>query len=168
MSINAKIAKSDGSVHWLESIPNPDKTDYGYSDFYDSIDATLQGNSTYQQILNWGIEFPYADKKNYVLTRNNNLKDNDNVQFISNDHIAYLRNLKKEKGQDIWLIGGGQVNSQLLKGNLIDELMIFIMPIIIDEGIDLFEGTAKDCHLQLLKTKKYSSGALELHYKVKK
>ena len=61
-------------MDWLESIPNPDKSDYGYSEFYNSIDTTIQGFNTYDQIIKWGIEFPYADKKNYVLTRKTGLQ----------------------------------------------------------------------------------------------
>ena len=57
ISLNGKIADADGNVHWLESIPNPDKSDHGYADFYNSIDTTIQGNNTYNQIINWGIEF---------------------------------------------------------------------------------------------------------------
>jgi len=68
-SLNGKIASSDGNVDWLESIPNPEKTDYGYKAFYDSIDTTIQGYNTYNQILNWDIDFPYKGKKNYVLTK---------------------------------------------------------------------------------------------------
>ncbi|PLX03162.1 MAG: dihydrofolate reductase, partial [Marinilabiliales bacterium] len=59
MSLNGKIAKKDGSVGWLDNIPNPEKSDFGYKEFYDSVDTTIQGNSTYKQIISWGIDFPY-------------------------------------------------------------------------------------------------------------
>lgn len=39
ISLNGKIAKSDGSVDWLHEIPNPDKTDHGYAEFYKSIES---------------------------------------------------------------------------------------------------------------------------------
>lgn len=39
ISLNGKIAKSDGSVDWLHKIPNPDKTDHGYAEFYKSIES---------------------------------------------------------------------------------------------------------------------------------
>lgn len=68
-SVNGYIAKSDGSVDWLESIPNPNKDDYGCPKFYSSIDTTILGYNTYKQIINWDIEFPYKEKTNYVLTR---------------------------------------------------------------------------------------------------
>lgn len=73
-SINGKTAKIDGSVDWLEEIPKPEKADYGYAKFYESIDTTIQGSNTYQQIMNWGIGFPYKGKKNYVITRKKGLK----------------------------------------------------------------------------------------------
>ena len=166
ISLNGKIADSEGNVHWLESIPNPDNNDHGYSDFYKSIDTTIQGYTTYYQVINWDIKFPYAGKKNYVLTRKQGLENTENVEFISKNHIAFIKQLKKQEGKDIWLIGGGQINTMLLNENLIDELQVFTMPIIIPSGIELFESLPKETHLKLIETKSYTTGAVELKYKV--
>ncbi|NQU55061.1 MAG: dihydrofolate reductase [Bacteroidetes bacterium] len=166
ISLNGKIAKSDGSVDWLESIPNPNKLDYGYSDFYKSIDITIQGNTTYKQIIGWGIDFPYADKKNYVLTRKQELQNTKDVEFISENHIDFIKQIKKENKQDIWLIGGGQINTMLLNENLIDEIQLFVMPVIIESGIELFETLPKETKLKLIETKSYSTGVVELKYNV--
>lgn len=164
-SLNGKIAKLDGSVEWLESIPNPEKTDYGYTKFYKSIDTTIQGFKTYKQIIDWGIEFPYSDKKNYVFTRQEGLKNTENVDFISDQHVRFIQQLKEQEGKDIWVIGGGQINSLLLKENLIDELQVFIMPIIITDGIDLVGSLTNDIKLELIDSKSYSNGTSELRYR---
>jgi len=167
ISLNGKIADSTGNVYWLDSIPNPNNIDHGYAEFYKSIDTTIQGNNTYNQIMSWGIEFPYSDKKNYVLTHKKGLENTENVEFISENHISVIKQIKNQKGKDIWLIGGGQINTMLLNENLIDEIQIFTMPIIISNGIELFENLPKETHLKLIKTKLYSTGAVELKYKVK-
>ncbi len=165
-SLNGKIAKADGSVHWLESIPNPEGTDHGYAAFYNAIDTTIQGYTTYRQIIDWGIDFPYPDTKNYVLTRQQNLKDTPFVRFISENHADFIRKLKKEEGKDIWLIGGGQVNTLLLNEDLIDEIRVFMMPVILSDGIALFQDLPKETRLKLTGTKTYSTGAVALHYQV--
>jgi dihydrofolate reductase len=164
ISLNGKIAKADGSVDWLESIPNPDKSDYGYSNFYNSIDTTIQGYNTYKQIVDWGIDFPYADKKNYVLTRKLDLINNKNVDFIKENPIDFIKNLKLESGKDIWLIGGSQINTMLLNEQLINEIHLHIMPIIISDGIPLFEHIPKETKLNLITSKNYPSGVVELKY----
>ncbi len=166
VSLNGKIASADGGVAWLEEIPNPDKTDYGYHDFYKSIDTTIQGFRTYQQIINWGIDFPYPDKKNYVLTSKSDLADTEYVEFVSENLIEFAKNLKTQVGADIWLIGGGLANSSLLNADLIDELIVHVMPIIIPNGIELFGGTPIQSQLQLIDSKTYSSGVVELKYKL--
>lgn len=165
-SLNGKIAQSDGSVGWLESIPNPEKTDHGYFEFYKTIDTTIQGSNTYHQILSWGIDFPYPDKKNYVITRKKGLKNTEFVDFISENPIDFIRQLKEQKGKDIWLIGGGQINTMLLNENLIDEIQVFIMPIVISSGIALFEAIPIETKLKLVESKSYSTGAVELKYNV--
>ena len=167
MSLNGKIATEGGNVSWIERIPNPQKDDYGYGEFYSSIDTTIQGYATYKQIINWGIDFPYAGKKNYVLTRQKVLKDTEYVEFICQNHIDFIKKLKKETGKDIWLIGGGQINTLLLNANLIDEIIVFVMPIILTDGIEVFENLPKESLLKLIKTKTYDTGAVELKYEVK-
>lgn len=166
MSLNGKIARADGSIDWLDAIPNPEKTDYGYGRFIESIDTTIMGNRTYQQIIDWGVDFPYQDKKNYVLTTNRTLKNTEFVEFISKNHVDFVKNLKQKSGKDIWLIGGGQANTLLFNENLIDEIIIFIMPVVIPEGVALFDFVPKESQLKLKKTIEYSNGVVELNYLV--
>jgi dihydrofolate reductase len=166
VSLNGKIAKPDGSVDWLESIPNPDKTDHGYVDFYKSIDTTLQGYTTYNQVMSWGIDFPYAGKKNYVITRKKEMTNTEDVEFITKNHLEFIRQLKKEQGKDIWVIGGGQLNKMLLDANLLDEIQVFVMPIILSEGIDLFGDLPQETNLSLVESRSFATGAVEIKYTV--
>lgn len=163
-SLNGQIARSDGGVDWLESIPNPEKLDYGYKEFYDSIDSTIQGYSTYRQIMSWGIDFPYAGKKNYVFTRQQGISDTEFVEFVTEDHIEFVKQLKQQKGKDIWLIGGGQINTLLFNEGLIDEVLVFVMPIVIPKGIQLFEAVPKETQLKLVSTKSHTTGVVEMNY----
>jgi dihydrofolate reductase len=166
-SINGFIAKSDGDVDWLEQIPNPNNNDYGFSDLNKSIDTTIQGHSSYQQIVSWGIEFPYKNTTNYVITTNKELKDNENVNFISENHIEFIRDLKEMDGKDIWLIGGGKVNSLLLENYLIDEIHLFIMPILLEDGIKLFEYIDAYKTFKIIDTESYDSGVVKYKLGIK-
>lgn len=166
-SLNGKIARPDGNVDWLEKLPNPDKTDHGFAAFYDSIDTTIQGGKTYRQLISWDIEFPYIGKTNYVLTRNQNLENNGHVEMITENSLEFFQDLKKQDGKDIWLVGGGQINTLLLNADLIDEIRIFIMPVILPDGIELFEFLPDEKMLKLTANKEYTSGAVELVYHVK-
>jgi len=165
-SLNGKIADANGSVAWLDKIPNPDNCDYGFSDFFAGIDTTIQGNRTYEQVLGWEIDFPYKGKKNYVLTNDPVTKESDNVEFIPERHFETITRIKESEGKDIWLIGGGQSNTFLLSNGLIDEIHQFIMPIILPSGIDLFTGKPAETMLELIDTNHYSSGVVELKYRV--
>lgn len=166
-SLNGYIAKTDGSVDWLEQIPNPDNNDYGFSELNKSIDTTIQGNSSYQQLVEWGIKFPYINTTNYVITNNSRLKDNENVKFISENHIEFICDLKAKDGKDIWLIGGGKVNSMLLEYNLIDEIHLYLMPIILEDGIKLFEYIDVIKSLKNINTDSYDSGVLRYKLRIK-
>lgn len=166
MSLNGKIAKPDGSVAWLEELPNPEKLDYGYEAFYQSIDTTIQGRTTYDQIMSWGISFPYADKKNYVFTKKSLVRNTQYVEFINNNHADFVRKLKQQKGGDIWLIGGGKLNTLFLNEKLVDEIRVFVMPVVLPDGIELFELIPKETKLKLIDSITYATGAVELKYEL--
>ena len=42
MSLDGFIATKDGGIDWLMEIPNPEKSDYGFSEFMSQIDALLK------------------------------------------------------------------------------------------------------------------------------
>jgi dihydrofolate reductase len=162
-SLDNFIARPDGRVDWLSSpeflISNED---YGYNDFYSTIDTTLMGNSTYQFIMDQDVQFPYPDKTNYVFSRSGNNQDTDFVNFISKDPANLVRQLKQEDGDDIWLIGGGQINSILLNNDLIDKMILTIFPMTLGEGIPLFHGSHKEVKFKLEANKSYQSGIVQL------
>jgi dihydrofolate reductase len=162
ISLNGKIARADGRVDWLENIPNPDDADYGYYKFYESVDTSIQGYGTYNQLMSWDIPFPYQKIKNYVLT-SKDMENTVNVDFIKMDQIP---DIKKNKGKDIWLIGGGITNTEFLNQGLLDEIILHVMPIIIPDGLDLFANIPNETKLELINSKTYKSGVVKMHYQV--
>ena len=162
-SLDNFIARPDGDVNWLHSpeylIENED---YGYSELYQSIDTTLMGNKTYQFILDLDVPFPYPDKSNFVFSQSENHQDTEYVKFVTGDIIKFVKNLKDDNGKDIWLIGGGQINTLMLNNDLIDEIILTLVPIILGKGIPLFPGNAKDVKFDLESSKPYESGLIQL------
>lgn len=157
-SLDGFIARPDGAVDWLFT-----DDDYGYLAFYDSIDTTLMGNKTYQQVLSDG-EFPYLGKNNYVFTRQTNLPSTAQVIFIAEDIVSFTQKLKKSSGKDIWLIGGGAIINILYQAGLIDEYILAIHPVILGKGIPLFPGPIGEQKLLLQDVKTYSTGLVQLTY----
>ena len=166
ISLDGKIAKPDGGVGWLDEF-NAEGEDYGYKEFMNSVDTTIMGNNTYKQVLEFGADFPYWDKRNYVFTKDPGLKEDENVKYVSNDHASFVRGLKEEDGGDIWLIGGGKVNSFFINNGFIDELIVFIMPRILGDGIPLFETLNGEVAIDLVKVKTYLNGVTALNYKTR-
>lgn len=167
ISLDGKIAGPEDDVKWLEELPNPDKSDYGYHDFVQSVDTTIMGNTTYQWIRRQPVPFPYPDTKNYVLTRSEQ-ESNDEVTFLSKDIPGFIEQLKQREGKNIWLIGGGGVNQVCLDAGLIDEMRVFVMPVILGEGVPLFAEGYERSGVRLISSKTYSSGVVELVYALNK
>lgn len=159
------IARANGDVSWLE-LPEYkiEGEDYGYMDFYNSIDTTIMGNTTYKIVQGFDMPFPYGDKTNYVFSRKSNLRHDENVEFVKEDIASFVRKVKGKKGKNIWIVGGGQINQILFNYNLIDEMIITIMPIMLGHGVKLFNGIVKEKKLKLASSKKYKNGVLQLKY----
>jgi dihydrofolate reductase len=161
-SLDSFIATTDGGVDWLFG-----DRDYGYRDFYNSIDTTLMGNNTYKQILEFGVDFPYTDKTNYVFSKQPQ-KDTEFVSFIGEDEdlVSFVVSLKQKEGKDIWLIGGGEINAFFLSHHLIDEMILSVHPVILGPGLPLFAGQLRQQDLRLLNCKTFPSGLAQLVYGV--
>jgi dihydrofolate reductase len=167
-SLDNYIARHDGDVEWLNSSDYSLKNeDYGYDKFLKTIDTTLMGHNTYKMILGFDMPFPYPDKTNYVLSRSAVNPDTEFVKFISGDITTFVQQLKNQKGQDIWLIGGGQINTVLLNKDLIDKIILTLIPITLGQGIPLFDGQAKETKFDLESSQSFENGLVQLTLKKK-
>jgi dihydrofolate reductase len=163
ISLDGYIAKKNGDVDWLKQFENTDE-DYGYPEFYDSCDTTIMGNKTYTQVLSFG-DFPYKEKKNYVITTKKKTKDSKFVEYVNPPIINYVRKIKKQTGKNIWLIGGAQVIELLHNNDLIDEYIISIVPVSLGNGISLFTENTIQSNYLLISHSIYQSGVVRLAYR---
>jgi len=159
-SLDGFIAGPGEDISWLFSY-----SDYGYKDFYNSIDTTLSGYNTYRLALSFG-SFPYPDKTNYVFSRLHQHSEESPVIIVATNPARFVRDLKEKSGKDIWLVGGGQLNTLLLNEDLIDEMVISIHPIILGKGIPLFGGNSKQSTLNMIRSESFESGLLQVTYKL--
>ncbi|HOW14184.1 dihydrofolate reductase family protein [Methanosarcina sp.] len=147
--LDGYIAREKGSIDWLTEYENNSETDYGYSEFYASIGTVLMGRKTYEQVLGFG-DWPYAEKKTCVFTRQKEpLRREKNVEFVSRDIGEFVRLLKENTDEDIWLVGGSQLIKVFLEEALVEDMIVFIVPIILGSGIPLFDRIGKQINLVL-------------------
>ncbi len=157
-SLDGYIARSSGAVDWLFT-----DQDYGYEDFYNSIDRLIMGNSTYAQIQGWG-DYPYPDKQGFVFSRTMRQDRDANVQFVSGDLASFVKELKSQDGKDIWLVGGAAIAKTCFEHHLVDKLILSIHPLILGEGILLFPAPLPNLPLKLEASQVFSTGLVQLTY----
>ncbi|ARS37327.1 dihydrofolate reductase family protein [Pontibacter actiniarum] len=163
-SLDGFIARKNGDTSWLHDERYAiEGEDFGYRAFLQGIDTTLMGHSTYQAVLGFEIPFPYPDKTNYVFSRSQH-PETEHVQFVQQGVPEFVQRLKQQPGQDIWLIGGGQVNTLLLNAGLIDEVVLTYIPIVLGSGIPLFAAGAREKQLQAQESRSFRNGFVQVSY----
>ncbi|WP_417610827.1 dihydrofolate reductase family protein [Owenweeksia hongkongensis] len=161
-SLDGYIAKPDGDIKWLVDFPNPEKDDFGYNHFIKEVETTLMGGATFRQIADFE-EWPYPDKENFVLTRQKG-EESSLVTFVTSDVVDFVKELRKKKGGLIWLIGGGSINTIFMQNDLVDEIILTVVPIVLGDGIPLFAKGDLNKTLKLQKTEAFSNGMVQLTY----
>lgn len=163
VSLDGYIATEDGGIDWLTGFPNPDNNDYGYARFFATVDTTLMGYKTYQDVLRLAENFPYPDTTNYVFSRSPK-PEAPYVTFTNGDSIPSLvQQLKAQDGKNIWLIGGGELNAAFLQHDLIDEMIIHTIPVVLGTGRPLFAGNVQKT-FKVKDIKLYDTGVVETRY----
>ena len=74
---------------------------------------------------------------------------------------AFVCSLKQESGKDIWLVGGGQVNTVMLNAGLVDEMILTIFPLTLGEGIPLFAPGATRSLFKTVSCQTYKTGLIQ-------
>lgn len=88
----------------------------------------------------------------------------DNTEIANGDFVKVIKKLKKQKGKDMIVFGGATFVSSLIKAGLIDEYHLIINPVVLGEGLPIFNGISKKLFLTPVTTKLYSCGVTVAEY----
>lgn len=165
-SLDGFIARPDGNLEWLTSIPKPQTgDDYGYTDLLNSIGTTIMGRKTYDEIIGFGVDWPYVGLDSFVVTTNKELKIQSPDTYTLTENLKdFVTDLKKKTEKDIWLIGGGQLVTTFINEGLLDKMIITLIPKIIGEGLPLFADKPKETNWKLTEAKSFDTGVVNLTY----
>jgi dihydrofolate reductase len=98
-----------------------------------------------------------------VFSRTMNEATWSNTKLVKGDLVTEVRKIKSEPGDDIVILGSGNLISQLAQANLIDEYQIALTPVVIGKGKSMFEGIDKT-NLKLTKSRTFGNGTVMLWY----
>lgn len=137
-SLDGYIADSGGGVDRLNEIPNPERSDYGFSAFIQTIDAILMGAKTFKFVQSCG-QWPY-EKDVYVLSKS--IREvpagfEKRIKLVSGRIEDVLAKTQSEAGPNIY-VDGGKVIQSCLDAKCLSQLVITTIPILLGRGLPLF------------------------------
>lgn len=134
-----------------------------------AADALLLGRVTYEGFAEaWPARTgdDYSDRINgmpkYVASRTLT-EATWNATIIKGDVAEEVERLKQEPGESILKFGTGEVDRALLAHGLIDELHLWVFPVLVGAGQHLIDGI-ETTHLQLVGVTTFESGIVVLAY----
>ena len=167
-SLDGYIAKPNDDLSFLKTVEKDGEV-YGYAAFTSTIDTLILGRKTYDYVLKeiGAAHYDNGQRDVYVITRTERPNTGRTI-FYTGNLIELVKQLKTEQGNNIYCDGGAEVINELLNNDLIDELIISIVPILVGDGVRLFKDGRPEQQLELLHTKTFDTGLIQLHYIRKK
>ena len=176
VSLDGFVAGPNGEMNWI-------KIDESMFDFVstmtDQSDTALYGRVTYELMDGYwptAGEKPGASKHDIehstwynkvakiVLSRTMDGKGLTNITVLADDISEKIKKIKKGKGKNILIFGSPRASQSLLNLKLIDEFWLFVNPVILGQGLPMFNNIAENIELKLIETRIFSCGVVALHY----
>jgi dihydrofolate reductase len=134
-------------------------------------DAMLLGRVTYEMFAaHWPQQTgEMADTMNgtpkFVVSGTLESADWQNSTLIpAATAFAEIADLKQQPGKNIGMTGSGTLTASLLREGLLDELHLFVFPLVVGSGQRLFGPAGGQLPLQLLGSATFGTGVVHLTY----
>lgn len=162
VSLDGFVAGANDDISWLFRYND---VDYGFDKFFSGIGAIIQGRRTYEVEVKNGWETP-TPLPTFVLSHHPQecKPQRSNLVFTDEDISDVLKKAKRLTSKDVWIEGGANVAQQFLERDLIDEIVLSIVPVILGDGIRLFGKTHKSIEFALREVRQFDKGLVQLTY----
>lgn len=163
-SLDGYIAKPNDDLSFLKLVEKEGE-DYGYAAFTAGIDTIILGRKTYDYVLReiGTSHYDNGQRDVYVITRTEQ-PPKGRTTFYTGNLNELVQQLKSGYGKNIYCDGGAEIINTLLQHDLIDELIISIIPVLVGNGTRLFKDNRPEQQLEFINAKSFESGLIQLHY----
>jgi dihydrofolate reductase len=165
-SLDGIIAKRDNSVSWMDTVGDGYEkgvSDASAEDGAEAIDCFVLGARTYEHALEIG--WPYGDTPTVVVTHRELPRMRKSVEFYSGDLKKLVDEILAPRFGNVWLVGGAMLCQSFLRLGLVDEIRLVIIPILLGDGLRLFENSGIETKWNLKNIIAYKTGVIELLYR---
>lgn len=164
ISLDGYIADLEGGVSFLEGDGSDSNALGTYHAFIKDVDTVIMGYETFRKVRDElsPNHWPYEDQMTYVFTKRS-FEDETHIKYVNHPDLTWFNDIKKENGKDIFLCGGAKVFNLCHQLGVIDQYRIQFMPVILGEGIKLFNRYDFQVKLRLKDVITYN-GMVEVIY----
>jgi dihydrofolate reductase len=164
ISANGYIAMSDGSEDFL-----PDDTWYRFAALAKEFGCFIWGRKTYEQVIKWDKVYLDAirDTKKIIVSRKDDIKLEEGFELVHTPQEA-IKLLENDGFKQAILTGGSILNTSFAKLNLIDEVILAVVPTILGRGIPLFNSEDFQLPLKSAEVERINGDIVRLRYTVVK
>lgn len=168
-SLDGYIADKNGGIDWLEAIPELNSIDTGYAAFTAQIDALVMGRITFETVCSFDIDWPYKKPVFVLSTTMTEIPEklSGKVHLVKGTLSEVLQEIHQQGYPRLYVDGGTLIQS-FLREDLIDEMIITIIPVLLGAGIPLFSELPKRLNFECIKSKLFLDKVVQNHFKRKR
>ena len=174
-SLDGYVADEDGNFGWAA----PDEEVHTFvNDLERSVGTYLYGRRIYETMVYWETAHTTADQPPFMRDYAEIWRAADKIVYsktleagssartrIERDFDPEaVRRMKASAGRDI-SVGGPDLAAQAIRAGLVDELHLFVTPIVVGGGNPSLPDGVR-LGLELLDERRFGSGVVHLHYRV--
>ncbi len=174
MSLDGYVADEDGNFDWAA----PDEEVHAFvNDLERPVGTYLYGRRMYETMKYWEGAHTEAGQTPVALDFAEVWQATDKVVFsktlatVSSARTRIERDfdpdaiarMKALAGREI-TVGGPNLAAQAIRAGLVDEIHLFLTPIVVGGGARALPPTAR-VHLELLGERRFAGGVVHLHYR---
>lgn len=176
-SLDGYIAGPGHDLAWLDDdyrcdgdlAPGPHALTY--ERFMSQVGAILMGRTTYgvvENLIQGGSgQWHYGDTPVLVATHRGLEPMADTVQAVAGPIEELIERAKHAAGAGDVYLDGADLVRQALDAGLVDEITATVLPVLLGEGVRLFDGLAKRTKLQFVAHHAYEGGFLQVTARVR-
>jgi dihydrofolate reductase len=123
-----------------------------------SIGTVVMGRATYDQAIGFEGPWPNAGKRTIVLTSRPIESPPPGVERWTGGVAALVEHLRATSTKDVWICGGARTARAFLDLDAVDQIELFVIPVLLGDGLPLFERSTQQSSLTLQSRRSFDNG----------